>query len=326
MRNVSPEDIDRVLTFAALIDALQDAFAGPGESPPRHHHEIGSGLASHATHLLMPAWTSGVPGQGFLGTKIVNIFPENRALGLPSVLGVYVLQSGKTGAPLAVIDGTRLTHWRTAAASGLAAGFLARPDSRRLLMVGAGALAPFLIRAHRNVRPIDRVTLWNHRPAGAEALKASLEEFDIPVETTRDLEAAVREADVVSCATLAREPMVRGEWLRPGTHVDLVGAFNLGMREADDEALRRARVFVDTPAALSEGGDVALGVRGGAIEPDHVLGDLQSLCRGTARGRESAEDITLFKSVGASLEDLAAAVLVWKLLSADRPGSGQAQP
>ena len=148
MRNVTRQEIDRVLTYPALIEALSEAFAGAGESPARHHHEIGHGGETHATHLLMPAWTEQVPGRGgFLGTKIVNIFPTNRELGLPSVLGVYVLQSGETGAPLAVMDGTRLTHWRTAAASGLAARFLARPDAHRLLIVGAGALAPCLLRS-----------------------------------------------------------------------------------------------------------------------------------------------------------------------------------
>lgn len=327
MRNVTRQDVDRILTFPALIEALHEAFAGGGESPARHHHEIGTGPTNHATHLLMPAWTTGVPGRGgFLGTKIVNIFPDNRSLGLPSVFGVYVLQSGETGAPLAVIDGTRLTHWRTAAASGLAARFLARPDARRLLIVGAGALAPFLLRAHRSVRPIDHVTLWNHRPAGADALAAGLGRAGLVVEVTRNLEAAVRAADIVSCATLATEPMVRGEWLRPGTHLDLVGAFNLGMREADDEALRRARVFVDTPAALSEGGDVALGLRSGAIEPDDVVADLHALCRGTARGRGGAREITLFKSVGASLEDLAAAMLVWRSLNATTPADTHSIP
>ena len=317
MRNVAREDVDRVLTFPALIDALRDAFAGGSESPARHHHEIGAGGASHATHLLMPAWTTGVPGKGgFLGTKIVNIFPDNGHLGLPSVLGVYVLQSGETGAPLAVIDGTCLTHWRTAAASGLAAGFLARSDARRLLLIGAGALAPFLLRAHRSVRPIDHVTLWNHRAAGAEALAASLDRDGMAAEVARDIEPAVRSADIVCCATLATAPLVRGEWLRPGTHLDLVGAFNLGMREADDEALHRARIFVDTPAALSEGGDVALGIRSGTINQSDVVADLSGLCRGTARGRDSATEITLFKSIGSAIEDLAAAMLVWKLLGA----------
>ena len=270
----------------------------------------------------MPACTADAPGSGaFLGTKIVNVFPGNAAHGLPAVLGVYVLQSGETGAPLAVMDGTRLTHWRTAAASALAARFLARADASRLLMVGAGALAPFLVRAHASVRKLRHVTVWNHRREGAERLAATLAAelapSGIAVAATGDLAAAASAADIISCATLSSAPLLLGEWLRPGTHVDLVGAFNLHMREADDEALRRARVFIDTEAALTEGGDVALAIQSGAIAAAHVEGTLADLCRGGLKTPRAAGDITLFKSVGTAIEDLAAAMLVWERLEGD---------
>jgi ornithine cyclodeaminase len=231
------------------------------------------------------------------------------------VLGTYLLMDGATGAPLAALDGTRLTLWRTAAASALAASHLARPDAARMVMVGSGALAPFLVRAHRSVRPIREVALWNHRPEKAQALAARLSAEGLPVRAVTDLEAAVREADLVSCATLSREPVVRGDWLKPGAHLDLVGAFNLHMREADDAALVRASVHVDTPAALGEGGDVALAIRGGAIPESHVRGDLAALCRGDLPGRTSADEITLFKSVGTALEDLAGAMAVWRAVA-----------
>ncbi|MGA2042480.1 MAG: ornithine cyclodeaminase family protein [Roseiarcus sp.] len=314
MRLVSAGEIDAALDFPALIDALALAFAGGTIAPARHHHAIARASGVAASHLLMPAWTGeDAPGGAYLGVKIVNVFPANGALGLPAVLGVYVLQSGATGEPLAVLDGARLTHWRTAAASALAARFLAREDARRLLIVGAGALAPFLARAHAAVRPIEEVTIWNHRPAGAERLAASLAGEGWAVAVAADLEQAARDADVISCATLSAAPLILGAWLRPGQHLDLVGAFNLAMREADDEALRRSRVFVDTDAALSEGGDVALALRAGAIDPAHVVADLGALCRGAA-GRTGLDEITLFKSVGAALEDLAAAMLVWRNL------------
>ena len=316
MRIVSAAEVDRALDVPALIAALRRAFAAPaGELPERHHHHLGRAGGPGATHLLMPAWTADAPGPGaYVGTKIVDVFPDNGRLGLPAVLGVYVLQSGETGAPLAVIDGTRLTHWRTAAASALAAEALARRDARRLLIVGAGALAPFLARAHAIVRPPARVAVWNHRPAGAERVAAGLRAEGLPAEAVTDLETAVREADTVSCATLSAVPLVRGAWLRPGQHLDLVGAFTLAMREADDEALRRARVFVDTPAACREGGDVAAALRDGALRQDDVVADLHALCRGEHAGRGSPDDITLFKSVGTAIEDLAAAVLVWERL------------
>jgi ornithine cyclodeaminase/alanine dehydrogenase-like protein (mu-crystallin family) len=312
MRFFSANDLDDRLDFPSLIEALAEAFAGGFAAPMRHHHVIERRGGEPATQILMPAWTTARSGaNAFLGTKIVSVFPENGERGLPSVIGLYVLQAGETGEMLAAMDGTRLTHWRTAAASALAARYLARVDARRLLMVGAGALAPFLVHAHRAVRPIEEIVVWNHRRAGAQRLAAALAAEGLTAAVADDLETAVREADVISCATLSTTPLLRGAWLRAGQHVDLVGAFNLHMREVDDEALRRARVFIDTEAALHEGGDVALGLKSGAIGRSDVLADFAMLCAG-APGRRGPKDITLFKSVGAAIEDLAAAILAWR--------------
>ncbi len=310
MRVVSAEAIDAALTFPDLIAALDDAFRGDIVAPTRHHHRIAR-PDGDATLLLMPAWT-GADAEAALGVKVVSVFPGNAARALPSVLGAYLLMDGASGQPLAVMDGARLTLWRTAAASALAASRLARPDASRLLMCGAGALAPFLIRAHRSVRPIREIRIWNHRPETAQALAARLRQEGIEASATADLEGAVAQADLVSCATLATAPFLRGAWLRPGTHVDLVGAFNLSMREADDEALTRADLFVDTHAALTEGGDIAIALRAGQLAESAVQADLAALCAGRHSGRMDAAAITLFKSVGAALEDLAAAHLVWR--------------
>jgi ornithine cyclodeaminase/alanine dehydrogenase-like protein (mu-crystallin family) len=304
--------IDRALTFPSLIDALADAFRGDIVTPVRHHHEV-ERPGTHGTLLLMPAWTGPATPDGHVGVKIVTVFPENGARNMPSVLGTYLLMEGATGEPRAALDGSRLTVWRTAAASALAARYLARPEASRMAMVGAGSLAPFLIRAHASQRPIREVFLWNHRPERAESLAAELRAEGLPVTAVTDLEGAVRQADLVSCATLSTAPIVSGAWLKAGAHLDLVGAFNLKMREADDEALRRAQVWVDTEAAMAEGGDVALALAGGAIARDHVRGDLFDLCRNPPP--READAITLFKSVGTALEDLAAAMLVWRGLS-----------
>jgi len=304
MRFFSAADVDATLNFPALIDALETTFRGGLEAPPRHHHVVPVEGEPDATHLLMPAW-----GKGSLGVKIVNVFPGNSARGLPAVQGVYVLQDGRTGAPLAVLDGTRLTLWRTSAASALAAKHLARENSQRLTLLGAGALAPFLVRAHASVRPIREVTIWNHNPERARALAATLLNEGFTARAESDLESAVRWADVVSAATLSTTALIRGAWLAPGQHIDLVGAFNMSMREADDLALQRSRLFVDTPAALAEGGDVAQALRSGALASSAVVGDLAALARG-APGRETEEEITMFKAVGAAIEDLAAARLV----------------
>jgi ornithine cyclodeaminase/alanine dehydrogenase-like protein (mu-crystallin family) len=309
MRVIASTEIDRVLTFPALVDALAEAFAGDMVTPVRHHHEV-ERQGAHGTLLLMPAWSGPATQGGFMGVKVVSVFPENGKRNLPSVLGSYLLMNGETGEPVAVLDGTRLTVWRTAAASALAARILARKDASRMVMVGSGSLAPFLIRAHMSQRPIREVALWNHRPEKAESLAAELRAEGLPVKAVTDLEGAVREADLVSCATLSTAPIVKGEWLKEGAHLDLVGAFNLKMREADDEALVRSDVYIDTDAARSEGGDVALALQSGAIGQDHVRGTLFDLCRKTPQRAEKA--ITTFKSVGTALEDLAAAILVWR--------------
>ena len=308
MRFISAQEVDAALDFPALVEALDSAFRGGLEAPPRHHHVLPVAGGPDATHLLMPAW-----GDGALGVKIVNVFPGNGARGLSAVQGVYVLQSGQTGETLAVLDGTRLTQWRTAAASALAASRLARPDATRLTLVGAGSLAPFLARAHASVRPIREIVVWNHRPEGARRVATQLAAEGFDARPEANLQAAVEASDVISAATLSTAPLIRGAWLKPGQHVDLVGAFNMTMREADDLALQRSRVFIDTPSALSAGGDVAQAIASGAFAKSAVIADLAALARG-APGRGSDEEITLFKSVGASIEDLAAAQLVWRRL------------
>jgi ornithine cyclodeaminase len=311
MRFFTAAEIDAALDFPTLIDALREAMRGGFIAPARHHHEIERADEPSATHLLMPAWTSGSDAGDYLGVKIINVFPGNASRNLPAVSGLYLLQSGRTGEMLAALDGTRLTLWRTAAASALAASFLARPDARRLLIVGAGALAPFLARAHASVRRYESVAVWNRRAAGSLQTAAFLRGLGLPAAAVEDLPAAVADADVISCATLSSDPLIAGERLRPGQHLDLVGAFNMRMREADDEALRRARIFVDTEAALIEGGDVAIALHAGAVKESDIVADLPALCRG-APGRLRKDDITLFKSVGAAIEDLAAAILVWR--------------
>jgi len=313
MRVVGPEEVHRCLDDAALVEALAAQFRAGAEVPLRHHHRLPVPGAADATLLLMPAWQAG----SAVGVKLVTVYPDNGRRGLPAVMGAYLLLDGNTGAPRALIDGPALTARRTAAASALAARSLARSSARRLLMVGTGVLAPHLVRAHAAVRPIRSVAIWGRTAAKAERLAAELggKMPGIDVRAVADLAAAVAEADIVSCATLATEPLVRGAWLRPGQHLDLVGAFTPAMREADAEAVRRARVFVDTRGgALKEGGDLVQAMAAGVFDESDVVGDLFDLARG-APGRTSDDQITVFKSVGTALEDLAAARLV-----ADRLG------
>ncbi|MCA3626743.1 MAG: ornithine cyclodeaminase family protein [Methylobacterium sp.] len=310
MRVIDREGVDAALDFPDLIAAIEDALRAEITLPVRHHHAVPR-ADGDATHLIMPAWHRNAGG--FLGVKIVNVFPGNSLRGLPSVMGTYVLMHGDTGAPLAVIDGTRLTLWRTAAASALAARFLAKPDASVHLMVGAGALAPFFIRAHRAVRPITRTILWNKTRANAEALAAALSARGIAVEVADDLEAAVRQADIISTATLSTTPLVRGAWLKPGAHLDCVGAFSASMRETDDEAVTRARLFADVRASvLKEGGDFVQPIQAGVIFETKIEADLFDLARGGVTFSRKPDDITFYKSTGSAIFDLAAAALVAK--------------
>jgi ornithine cyclodeaminase len=312
MHVIGAAAIDRALTFPALVEALREAFRGGTHVPVRHHHTIPRAGGADATFLLMPAWHD--DPAGFIGTKLVTIFPDNHLRSKASVLGTYVLMEGASGEVVALLDGVALTLWRTAAASALAATYLARADSARMVMIGAGALAPRLIAAHASVRPVREVLIWNRNGAKSMALAAKLDRPGLSVRATDDLAAAVASADVVSSATLSPDPLIRGEWLAPGTHVDLVGAFTPQMREADDPAIARARVHVDTRGgATREAGDIIQPLVSGALAKDGILGDLFDLAAGRAPGRQTADEITLFKSVGTAIEDLAAAALVHRL-------------
>lgn len=312
MRFVSADKIDAALDPVFLADALRDAFKSGAVVPVRHHHEIERPDAD-ATLLLMPAWSNSSDAEPFVGTKIVTVFPGNGAKNLPAVMGTYILLDGNTGRPLCALDGTRLTLWRTAAASALAARYCARPDASRMVMVGAGALAPFLIKAHCAASPINDVAIWNHRAERAEEVATTLRAEGLPVRAVTNLESAIREADIISSATLSSDPLIQGAWLKEGAHLDCVGAFKATMRETDDEAVRRASLFCDTRAgALKEGGDYVQPISSGIIKDSDIKADLYDLTRGLHRGRASPRDITMFKSVGTAIEDLAAAVAVWK--------------
>ena len=309
MRVISAQEVAGALAWPALIERLARTFRQGVEAPPRHHHAMHR-PDGEATMLLMPAWEQA----GYIGMKMVNVFPQNASAGLPAISGLYVLCEGQHGTPLACLDGSALTSRRTAAASALAARELARQDASSLLVVGTGKLAPMLIEAHATVRPIRKVRIWGRNPDKAAALAERFQDrFDC--EAVTDLETAVPAADIISCATLSTEPLIRGEWLQPGSHLDLVGAFRPTMRETDSQCLARSEVFVDTYAgAMGEAGDILQAIDEGAFRETDLRAELAELLRGDKPGRTNNDAITLFKSVGASLEDLAAAIEVWEAL------------
>ncbi|WP_409524156.1 ornithine cyclodeaminase family protein [Nitrincola sp. MINF-07-Sa-05] len=309
MRMITAQEVAAALPWDALVSRLERVFREGVEAPPRHHHTMHR-EDGDATMLLMPAWEA----RGYIGMKMVNVFPQNAAQGLHAISGAYLLSDGRHGTMLACMDGSELTKRRTAAASALAARALAREDASSLLIVGTGKLAPMLIEAHAAVRPITRVRIWGRQLSKSQAIAADYaDRFDC--EAVEDLEAAAREADIISCATLSTDALIKGAWLKPGAHLDLVGAFRPDMRESDAQCLARAEVFVDTYAgARGEAGDLLQAINEGEFAFDRIQADLAELVRGEHAGRSSADAITLFKSVGASLEDLAAAIEVWEQL------------
>ena len=298
------------LAWKPLIGAIETLFRKGCEVPVRHHHTIALENQPDATLLLMPAWQAG----DFVGVKLATVYPGNADRGLPAISGLYVLFSGETGEIIASLDGGELTARRTAAASALASRYLSRQDSSVLLVVGSGRMSANLIRAHAAVRPISRVLVWGRSPEGAARVAKDARSDGIAAETADDIARAAAEANIITCATMSSEPLIRGEWLRPGTHVDLVGAFRPHMRETDDAVMARAsRIFVDTlDGAMKEAGDVLQPLESGAITKDAIRGDLFDLTRGRQPGRGNEDEITVFKSVGTSLEDLAAAILAYE--------------
>lgn len=313
LRFYAADEVHAALGLPALADAIGQALRGGVSAPLRHAHSI----SPSDSLLLMPAWST--HDKGAIGVKLVTVFPGNStkhdtATGeraVSTVNAVYVLFDRVNGAPLAVIDGEALTLRRTAAASLLAARFLALADVRTVLIVGTGRLARFMALAHCTGRDVERLLIWGRSPERAQALATELRGNGVPAAAVDDLQRAVSEARIISCATTATSPIVRGAWLAPGTHVDLVGGFRRNMREVDDAAVQSARIYVDTyDGALAEAGDIVDPIERGVITRKDIVGELGELVAGRADGRRSASEITLFKSVGTAIEDLAAAQLL----------------
>ncbi len=303
LRFYSADEVHAALDPHRLVAALRAAFIEGAEVPLRHTHALGG----DDSLLLMPAWNAAA-----LGVKLVTVMPSAAARGHNTVAATYVLLDRATGEPRALLDGEALTLRRTAAASALAAQSMARADAETLLVIGSGRLAPYMAQAHWALRPqLKRVLVWGRSDPRVQSVAQRLRDAGLPVAVAPDLEAAIRSAQIVCCATTASTPPVRGAWLTPGTHLDLVGGFRRAMREADDAAVARARIVVDTyRGALAEAGDIVVPLETGVIAREAIVGELADLVSGRVQGRTAPAQITLFKSVGTALEDLAAAQLV----------------
>jgi len=311
VRFISDEELGRHLDVKGLIPALRTGFASAIHVPARHHHAYSSGHTTPSTLLLMPAWEDGE----FLGVKLVTVSPENGKINQPAIYGLYVLFNARDGQPLVTIDARWLTARRTAAVSALASSYLSRPDSATLLMIGTGAVARELIPAHASVRPLTTVLIWGRNHEKAEVLASDVKLKGVTIRVCDDIEADVSEADIISTATVSSNPLIKGKWLRPGQHVDLVGAYRPDMRESDNDVIKRGTIFVDSKStAPNEAGDLVYPLQDGVISSNDIRADLFELCRNEKQGRMRDDEITIFKSVGHALEDLVAAKQIYKRL------------
>lgn len=292
-----------------LIACLRQAFIDGCVAPPRQLVDASGGGADARLLLVMPAFDA--KGAGVV--KLATVSPNNAAKGLPTIHAAIVVFS-ETGAPIALLDGASVTQLRTGAASALASQYLSREDSAHLVVIGTGALAPYMAAAHSTVRPITRISVWGRRPERAAATVnaiRSLVSQHIALTVASSLEDAVATADIVTCATSSATPVLLGRWLKRGVFVDLVGSFVPSRREADDDVVVRSRIFVDTfEGAATEAGDLLDPIARGILHRDRIEGELADLVRGRVAGRTHADELTLFKSVGTALEDLAAAKLI----------------
>ncbi|MBB2486688.1 ornithine cyclodeaminase family protein [Mitsuaria sp. WAJ17] len=311
MQVISAEQVDAALNFPDLVDALSAGFAAPFEMPARQMLELAP-EQGHDCLGLLPAWT-----ERLIALKAFTYLPGNAARGTPVLHAQVLVFDRRDGRPLAQLEGRSLTRWRTAAVSALASRLLSRPDARRLLLLGTGELACPLVQAHLSVRPLEEVLIWGRRPAQVQARIEALRARGCRARlaAAEDLKAAQQSADIIVAATGSGEPLVFGELLPPGCHVDLLGNHRPDQRECDTALVQRARVYVDSRAnALREAGELIIPMQQGHLEVHRILGELADLCRMTLPPVRAPGSITLFKSVGTALADLLCAQLVLKRL------------
>jgi len=309
MIQITNEQMESILSYKRLIPCLKEAFTKDYNLPKRHHHQYPNPKeGNESTLLLMPAWDDDTN----MGVKIVNVTPDNAKYDLPTIQGLYLLFDLPTGSPKAQMDAKLLTAKRTAASSALASSFLSKKESNSMLMIGTGTLCRELIMAHTTVRPLKDIYIWGRNHKKATAIADSLKIEGVSITAVDSIEEKISSVDIVSCATLSPTALVLGSYIKPGQHYDMIGAYKPDMREADDRFISSVDIFVDSyEGASKETGDLAIPIAEETITMEDLRASLFELCRNLKPGRENNEQITCFKSVGHSLEDLAAASLVY---------------
>lgn len=305
MKIISAKDVHASLRFPDLVDALQEAYAGAFMMPPRQVYALDDEPSNHDAFAVLPSWNDEL-----IVVKSFTYFPDNPRPDYASLYSKIMLFDRKHGEPLALVDGTSVTFWRTAGISGLASRLLSREDSKTLLLLGTGNLAPYIIRAQLSVRPIERVMVWGRTPGKAQRIveQFASESNAMRFEVADDLQAACGLADIIVSATGSHEPLVLGDWITPGTHTDFIGNHHATKRECDSALVAKSKVYADSYVnCFKEAGEVLVPIAEGAITKDHVVGELAEMCSGAVMLRESDEEVTLFKSIGMALSDLVGA-------------------
>lgn len=311
MKIISAEEVHSALSYPALVDALQETFSGEFTMPPRNVYLLDDNDDNHDAFAVLPSWN-----KDLIGVKAFTYFPDNPGPEYKSLYSKILLFDRAHGEPLALVDGTSVTFWRTAGISGLATRLLAREDSETMLLLGTGNLAPYMIRANANVRPLKKIMVWGRTPANAEKVveQASSEFPEIDLSVTDDIQSACGEADIIVSATASHEPLVQGDWVKEGTHTDFIGNHHATKRECDSALVVKSKVYADSYVnCFKEAGEVLVPISEGVFKKEDVVGELTEMCAGSVPLRESASEITLFKSIGMGVCDLVGAGLAYKV-------------
>jgi 1-pyrroline-2-carboxylate reductase [NAD(P)H] len=310
MKIISPEEVHAALSYPALVDALEEAFSKEFTMPPRKVFSLDEDEGNHDAFALLPSWNDSL-----IGVKAFTYFPDNPGPEYKSLYSKIMLFDRAHGEPLALVDGTSVTFWRTAGISGLASRLLSRENSESLLLLGTGNLATYIIRAQASVRPLKRVMVWGRTASKAEAVVAEMaaELNGIDFSVAESVEAACGEADIIVSATGSHEPLVMGDWVKEGTHTDFIGNHHATKRECDTALILKSKVYADSrDNCFKEAGEVLVPISEGVFKEEGVVGQLTEMCAGTVPLRESDGEITLFKSIGMALSDLVGAGLAYR--------------
>ena len=310
MKIITEAQVHAALSYPALIDELHKAYGGEFDMPPRQVFMLDDRDDNTNAFAVLPSWN-----REFIGVKAFTYFPDNPGPEYKSLYSKILLFDREHGEPLALVDGTSVTFWRTAGISGLATRLLSREDSETLLVLGTGNLSTYIIRANASVRPLKRVLVWGRTLANAEKVVAQMaaELPAIRIEVAPDVEAACAEADIIVAATASHEPVVLGDWVRPGTHTDFIGNHHATKRECDTALIQKSRVYADSRVnAFKEAGEILVPISEGVFTEEEIVAELNEMCAGTATLRQNDEEITLFKSIGMAMSDLVGAGLAYR--------------